>query len=39
MQLYNVEELMERVAIDILAPLPETDQGNKCILIAMDLFL
>ena len=29
---------MERVTIDILGPLPETDQGNKFILIAMDYF-
>lgn len=29
---------MERVAIDVLGPLPETDQGNKYILIAMDYF-
>ena len=29
---------MERVAIDILGPLPETYQGNKYILIAMDYF-
>ena len=29
---------MERVAIDILGPLPESDQGNKYILIAMDYF-
>lgn len=29
---------MERVAIDILGPLPETGRGNKYILIAMDYF-
>jgi len=29
---------MERVAIDVLGPLPETNQGNKYILIAMDYF-
>ena len=29
---------MERVAIDVLGPLPETDQGNKYILIAMGYF-
>ena len=38
LQLYNVGEPMERVAIDVLGPLPETDQGNKYILIAMDYF-
>ena len=29
---------MECVAIDVLGPRPETDQGNKYILIAMDYF-
>ena len=29
---------MEHVAIDILGPLPETERGNKHILIAMDYF-
>ena len=29
---------MECVAIDVLGPLPETEQGNKYILIAMDYF-
>lgn len=29
---------MERVAIAVLGPLPDTDQGNKYILIAMDYF-
>jgi len=38
MQLYNFGEPMERVAIDVLGPLPETDQGNNYILIAMDYF-
>ena len=37
-QLYNVGEPMECVAIDVLGPRPETDQGNKYILIAMDYF-
>ena len=37
-QLYNVGEPMERVATDVLGPQPETDQGNKYILIAMDYF-
>lgn len=38
LQLYNVGEPMERVAIDVLGPLPETESGNKYILIAMDYF-
>ena len=29
---------MERIAIDVLGPLPETDNGNKYLLIAMDYF-
>ena len=37
-QLYNVEEPMERVAIDVLGPFTETNSGNKYILIAMDYF-
>ena len=38
LQLYNVGEPMERVAKDVLGPLPETESGNKYILIAMDYF-
>ena len=38
LQLYNVGEPMERVAIDVLGPLPETESGNKYILIAMEYF-
>ena len=38
LQLYNVGEPLERVAIDVLGPLPETDSGSKYILIAMDYF-
>ena len=38
LQLDNVGVPMERVAIHVLGPLPETDQGNKYILIAMDHF-
>ena len=38
LQLYNVGEPMERVAIDVLGPLLETESGNKYILIAMDYF-
>ena len=29
---------MERMAVDLLGPLPETECGNKYILIAMDYF-
>ena len=29
---------MERVAIDIIGPLPETEQGNRYLLVAMDYF-
>ena len=35
---YNVGAPMERLAVDVLGPLPETDSGNKYILIAMDYF-
>ena len=38
LQLYNVGELKEHVAIDVLRLLPETECGNKNILIAMDYF-
>ena len=29
---------LERLAIDVLGPLPETDQGNRYILVVMDYF-
>ena len=32
MQTYNVGAPLERVALDILGPLPESDRGNKYIL-------
>ena len=38
LQSYNVGAPMERVAIDVLGPLPETELGNKYLLIAMDYF-
>ena len=38
LSLYNVGSPMERVAIDILGPLPELDAGNKYFLIVMDYF-
>lgn len=38
LELYNTGGPMERVAVDVLGPLPETERGNKYILIAMDYF-
>ena len=35
---YNVGAPLERVALDILGPLPESDRGNKYILIIGDYF-
>ena len=35
---YNVGEPMERVAMDILGPLPVTKKGNKYVLVVTDLF-
>ncbi len=35
---YNVGNPMERIAIDVLGPLPTTDGGNKYLLIAADYF-
>ena len=35
---YNVGSPMERVAIDILGPLPTSEEGNKYLLIAADYF-
>ena len=29
---------MERIAVDIMGPLPVTKQGNKYLLVAMDYF-
>ena len=37
-QMYLSGAPMERVAIDILGPLPETEQGNRYLLVAMDYF-
>lgn len=37
-QLYVVGAPMERIAVDILGPLPVTDLGNKYMLVAMDYF-
>lgn len=38
LQLYNTGDPMERVAIDVLGLLPETERGNKYNLIAMEHF-
>ena len=38
MRQYNVGSPMDRIAIDILGPLPLTEAGNKYILIAADYF-
>lgn len=38
LKLYKTGSPMERVAIDVLGPLPETDAGNHYILIAQDYF-
>ena len=35
---YNVKSTMECIAIDVLAPLPVTEAGNKYILIVADYF-
>jgi transposase InsO family protein len=37
-QLYLVGAPMERIAIDIVGPLPVTEHGNKYMLVAMDYF-
>ena len=38
LKLYNAGSPMERVAVDVLGPLPRTDAGNQYILIAQDYF-
>ncbi|UYV65014.1 K02A2.6-like [Cordylochernes scorpioides] len=35
---YNVGAPFERIAIDIMGPLPRSDKGNRYILVAMDYF-
>ena len=35
---YRVGERMERIAIDIVGPLPETDHGNRYIMVVADYF-
>ena len=34
----GLEDPMERIALDIMGPLPTTDNGNKCILVIADYF-
>ncbi|GFX93633.1 retrovirus-related Pol polyprotein from transposon 412 [Trichonephila clavipes] len=38
LQLYNVEASFERIAFDILGPLPRSSDGNNNILVVMDYF-
>ncbi|GFW11426.1 retrovirus-related Pol polyprotein from transposon 412 [Trichonephila clavipes] len=38
LQLYNVGALFERIAFDILGPLPRSSDGNNNILVVMDYF-
>ena len=38
MHQYNVGAPFERVAVDIAGPFPESDRGNRYLLVAMDYF-
>ena len=38
MKLYNVGAPWERIAIDVAGPFPETDDGNKYIIVVQDYF-
>ena len=38
MKTYNVGAPLERVALDVLGPLPESERGNKYILVVADYF-
>ena len=38
MKTYNVGAPLERVALDVLGPLPESEQGNRYILVIADYF-
>ena len=38
LQIYQVGSPMERIAIDVLGPLPKTDDDNKYLLMCMDYF-
>jgi transposase InsO family protein len=35
---YNVGAPFERIAVDIAGPFPESDRGNRYLLVAMDYF-
>ena len=38
LHVYNVGAPLERLAMDVMGPLPVTDQGNQYILVVMDYF-
>ncbi len=38
MQQYNVGAPMERIALDVMGPLPLSERGNKYLLIVADYF-
>ena len=38
LQVYNVGAPLERVAVDVVGPLPATHRGNRYIVVAMDYF-
>jgi hypothetical protein len=38
MHQYNVGASFERIAIDVAGPFPQSDRGNRYLLIAMDYF-
>ncbi|GFV19735.1 retrovirus-related Pol polyprotein from transposon 412 [Trichonephila clavipes] len=38
LQLYNVGAPFERIALNILGPIPKTSDGNNNILVVMDYF-
>jgi hypothetical protein len=38
MHQHNVVAPFERIAIDIAGPFPESDMGNRYLLVAMDYF-
>ena len=38
MQQYNVGAPFERIAVDVMGPLPESSKGNRYLLVAMDYF-
>ena len=38
MKMYNVGAPMERIAIDVMGPLPLSEMGNKYVLVISDYF-